>query len=205
MATIGCANTCCYQPSRQVPPWRTADPCLVGRRFGAAILTIRKAGGNQQGLRIRETKGGKIRRLNLPNSTVVLLQNLRTRQAETRRMFGFDYHTDLDLAAITCIRIRYIRPSTVTKAYARRIASRSRRVSLHDERSHGSQLLGLGVPLPTVSKRLGHRTFRHFSRYLARASAGQNSDAEIWGWGPSGYKDVPGAAHSGYHYISTTM
>jgi integrase len=66
--------------------------------LATGILTIRKSlEETKQGLRIKETKGRKIRRLNLPESTVELLRVVRERQAETRRMFGFDYRTDLDL------------------------------------------------------------------------------------------------------------
>jgi integrase len=122
------------------------------------ILTIRKSlEETKQGLRIKETKGRKIRRLNLPESTIELLRRLREKQVEALRMFGFDYRSDLDL--VFCKPGGdFIRPRTVSKA-ARRIAKKSglAGVSLHTiGHSHGSQLLSLGVPLPTVSKRLGH-------------------------------------------------
>ncbi len=168
--------------------------------FETAILTIRKSlEETSKGLRIKETKGGKIRRLNLPNSTVVLLQNLRTRQAETRRMFGFDYHTDLDL--VFCHPDgNYIRPSTVTKA-ARRIAKKAglAGVSLHTMRhSHGSQLLSLGVPLPTVSKRLGHANVHVTATIYSHAlPQDEIAAAEIWNKGMSGaLKAVPGEPHA---------
>jgi integrase len=126
--------------------------------LNTGILTIRKSlEETKQGLRIKETKGRKVRRLNLPESTVALLEGLREQQADARRMFGFDYPTDLDL--VFCQPGgNFIRPRTVSKA-ARRIAKKAglTGVSLHTMRhSHGSQLLSLGVPLPTVSKRLGH-------------------------------------------------
>jgi len=122
------------------------------------MLTIRKSlEETKQGLRVKETKGRKIRRLNLPEAAVRLLRDLKTRQEVNRRMFGFDYRLDLDL--VFCHPDgSYIRPGVVTKA-ARRIAKKAGLlgVSMHTMRhSHGSQLLSLGVPLPTVSKRLGH-------------------------------------------------
>lgn len=123
-----------------------------------AVMTIRKSlEQTKRGLRVKETKGRKIRRLNLPEASVQLLRNLRTRQAENRRMFGRAYRGDFDL--VFCHPDgSFIRPDVVTKA-ARRIAKKAglAGVSLHTIRhSHGSQLLSLGVPLPTVSKRLGH-------------------------------------------------
>jgi integrase len=86
-------------------------------------LTIRKSlEQTKHGLRIKETKGRKIRRLNLPETTVKLLRELKSQQYETRRMFGFDYRSDLDL--VFCHGDgNYIRPDVVTKA-ARRIARR---------------------------------------------------------------------------------
>lgn len=122
------------------------------------LLTIRKSlEQTKKGLRLKETKSRKIRRMNLPESAVRLLADLKERQAKARRMFGFDYRTDLDL--VFCHPDgNFILPGTLTRA-ARRIAKKAGLpgVSLHTLRhSHGSQLLSLGVPLPTVSKRLGH-------------------------------------------------
>ena len=125
----------------------------------ASILTIRKSlEQTKHGLRIKETKGRKVRRLNLPEAIVKILRALKSRQAkEARRMFGSHYRGDLDL--VFCHPDgNYIRPDVVTKA-ARRIAKKAglAGVSMHSIRhSHGSQLLSLGVPLPAVSKRLGH-------------------------------------------------
>lgn len=124
----------------------------------ASLLTIKNSlEQTKAGLRVKETKGRKIRRINLPGATVQLLRDRKIRQEETRRMFGPHYRSDLDL--VFCHPDgNYIRPDVVTKA-ARRIAKKAglADVSLHTIRhSHGSQLLSLGVPLPTVSKRLGH-------------------------------------------------
>jgi integrase len=157
------------------------------------ILTIRKSlEETKQGLRIKETKGRKIRRLNLPESTVELLRGLRERQTEARRMFGFDYRSDLDL--VFCHPGGYfIRPRTVSKA-ARRIAKKAglAGVSLHTMRhSHGSQLLSLGVPLPTVSKRLGHATV--YSHALPHDEV---AAAQIWNEAMSGTVQ-PAAAQPG--------
>jgi len=151
--------------------------------LGASILTIRKSlEQTKHGLRIKETKGRKIRRLNLPEVSVKLLRELKTRQMETRRMFGFDYRTDLDL--IFCHPDgNYIRPDVVTKA-ARRIAKKAglKGVSLHTIRhSHGSQLLSLGVPLPAVSKRLGHANVHVTATVYSHAlPEDEIAAAQIW-------------------------
>ncbi len=154
-----------------------------------AVLTIRKSlEQTKQGLRVKETKGRKIRRMNLPEASVQILRGLKDRQKETRRMFGFDYHTNLDL--VFCRPDgNFIRPGVVTKT-ARRIAKKAglAGVSLHTIRhSHGSQLLSLGVPLPTVSKRLGHAnvhvTATVYSHALPDDEVGA---AQIWNKAMSG-------------------
>jgi integrase len=149
----------------------------------SGLLTIRKSlEQTKHGLRIKETKGRKIRRLNLPEATVRLLQEVRERQKETRRMFGFDYRSDLDL--IFCHADgNYIRPDVVTKA-ARRVAKKAGLcgVSLHTIRhSHGSQLLSFGVALPTVSKRLGHANVHVTATVYSHAlPEDEIAAAQIW-------------------------
>jgi len=155
----------------------------------AAMLTIRKSlEQTKTGLRIKETKARKARHLNLPDATVQLLRGLKTGQEKTRRMFGFDYRADLDL--VFCRPDGdYIRPDVVTKA-ARRIARKAglAGVSLHTMRhSHGSQLLSLGVPLPTVSKRLGHsNTHVTATIYSHALPTDETAAARIWNQAMSG-------------------
>lgn len=76
-----------------------------------------------------------------------------------------------------------IRPDVVTKA-ARRFAKKAglAGVSLHTIRhSHGSQLLSLGVPLPTVSKRLGHANVHVTATVYAHAlPEDEIAAAQIW-------------------------
>ena len=103
-------------------------------------------------------------------------------------MFGLDYRSDLDL--VFCHPDgNYIRPDTVTKA-ARRIAKKAglAGVSLHTIRhSHGSQLLSLGVPLPTVSKRLGHANVHVTATVYSHAlPEDEIAAAQIWNKAMSG-------------------
>ncbi|MGD1096344.1 MAG: tyrosine-type recombinase/integrase [Bryobacteraceae bacterium] len=154
-----------------------------------AVLTIRKSlEQTKHGLRVKETKGRKIRRLNLPEASVQLLRELKERQQEARRMFGFDYRSDLDL--VFCHPDgNYIRPDVVTKA-ARRIAKKAglAGISLHTIRhSHGSQLLSLGVPLPAVSKRLGHANVHVTATVYSHALPDDEvTAAQIWNDAMSG-------------------
>jgi integrase len=154
-----------------------------------SMLTIRKSlEQTKNGLRVKETKSRKVRRLNLPAASVQLLRTLKVRQAEARRMFGLDYRSDLDL--VFCHPDgNYIRPDTVTKA-ARRIAKKAglAGVSLHTIRhSHGSQLLSLGVPLPTVSKRLGHANVHVTATVYSHAlPEDEIAAAQIWNKAMSG-------------------
>jgi integrase len=165
----------------------------------SGLMTIRKSlEETRMGLRIKETKGRKIRRMNLPIATQQLLQRLKDRQQEARRMFGFDYRLDLDL--VFCHSDgNFIRPSTVTKA-ARRIAKKAGLVgvSLHTMRhSHGSQLLSLGVPLPTVSKRLGHANVHVTATIYSHAlPQDEIAAAEIWNDAMSGTLQATAKADS---------
>jgi integrase len=160
--------------------------------LNTGMLTIRKSlEETKQGLRVKETKGRKIRRLNLPGSTVQLLRELKSRQEAARRMFGFDYRIDLDL--VFCHPDgKHIRPGVVTKA-ARRIAKKAGLlgVSMHTMRhSHGSQLLSLGVPLPTVSKRLGHSNVHVTATVYSHALPDDEvAAARIWNEAMSGTLD----------------
>jgi integrase len=134
------------------------------------------------GLRIKQTKGNNIRTMPLPQDAIDALKRIKALQEDNRKMFGADYRTDLDL--VFCHPDgSYIRPDTVTKA-VRRIARKAgfSRVSLHTLRhSHGSQLLSAGVPLPVVSKRLGHTDIYTTARIYAHALAGDEAAAaEKW-------------------------
>jgi len=134
------------------------------------------------GLRLKETKGRNIRTVTLPADAIDALKRVRASQEENRRLFGPDYRFDLDL--VFCYPDgNYIRPGTVTKS-VRRIAKKAGfvGVSLHSLRhSNGSQLLAAGVPLPVVSKRLGHTDIYTTARIYAHALASDESAAaEKW-------------------------
>ena len=150
----------------------------------AGCVTISKSlEQTKAGLRVKETKGRNIRTVTLPQDAPEALERVRAvQQDERRKMFGPEYRADLDL--VFCHPDGdYIRPDTVTKA-VRRIAKKAgfAGVSLHTLRhSNGSQLLSAGVPLPVVSKRLGHTDIYTTARVYAHALAGdESSAAEKW-------------------------
>jgi integrase len=135
-----------------------------------------------QGLRVKETKGRRVRHVRLSEDALGRLRALRSKQEEARRLYGADYLADLDL--VFCHPDGFfIRPDTVTKA-ARRLAKQAglRGVSLHTLRhSHGSQLLSAGVPLPVVSRRLGHSNVHVTATVYSHAlPADEMAAADIW-------------------------
>jgi integrase len=150
----------------------------------AGVLTIgRSLEQTKAGLRLKETKGRSIRRLALPKDAIDALQRVKAAQDAARPMCGPDYRADLDLVFYHPDG-NYIRPDTVTKA-VRRIAKKAgfSGVGLHTLRhSHGSQLLSEGVPLPAVSKRLGHSNIYVTATAYAHAlPSDESAAAEKWG------------------------
>jgi integrase len=147
-----------------------------------AITISKSLEQTKAGLRLKQTKGNNIRNLPLAEDAIEALKRIKASQDENRKMFGADYRADLDL--VFCHPDgHYIRPDTVTKA-VRRIAKKAgfSRVSLHTLRhSHGSQLLSAGVPLPVVSKRLGHTDIYTTARIYAHAlQSDEAAAAEKW-------------------------
>jgi integrase len=156
--------------------WRDVAPDYRSITIGTSLEQTKA------GLRLKPTKGNNIRTIPLPEDAAAVLKQIRMNREENRKLYGADYRNDLDL--VFCHPDgNYILPGTVTKS-VRRIAKKAgfSRVSLHNLRhSHGSQLLSAGVPLPVVSKRLGHTdpytTARVFSHALASDEA---AAAEKW-------------------------
>ena len=154
----------------------------VGPDF-CSITISKSLEQTKAGLRIKGTKGNNIRPIPLPQDAVDALKRIKASQDEKRAMFGSDYRADLDL--VFCHPDGdYIRLDTVTKA-VRRLAKKAgfSRVSLHTLRhSRGSQLLSAGVPLPVVSKRLGHTDVYTTAKVYAHALVSDEAAAaEKWG------------------------
>lgn len=149
---------------------------------GAALTVARSLEQTKAGLRIKPPKNGKTRRLTLPAAAVDVLREHKQTQARNRRLFGADYNAALDL--VFCSPAGdYLKPNTVSPAIAVFAAKAGLKgIGLHSLRhSHGSQLLAAGVPLPTVSKRLGHSSVAVTAAIYAHAfAADEIAAAEAW-------------------------
>lgn len=139
--------------------------------FETPAATISKSvEQTRDGLRLKSTKNRRARVLTLPASVVEVLKMHRQAQDKNRALFGDDYRRDLDL--VFCdVAGNYFKPDSVTaKACLAARRAGFHKVGVHTLRhSHGSQLLSKGVPLPTVSKRLGHSSVATTAKIYAHA------------------------------------
>lgn len=148
-----------------------------------SILSITKSlEQTKAGLRIKATKTDRPRLVKLPAVAVAELLAHQVSQCEARDAFGPDYRTDLDLIFAE-IDGEYMKPNTVTAAACLMAkAAGLEGISLHSLRhSHGSQLLSAGIPLPAVSKRLGHSSPRITAEVYSHALP-QDEDAAASAW-----------------------
>jgi integrase len=122
------------------------------------------------GLRVKQTKTNRARLISLSATAIAALREHRAAQEKDRALFGPDYRTDLDL--VFCDPSgAYLKPDSIT-AKISLLAKKAglKGVHLHTLRhSHGSQLLSDGVPLPAVSKRLGHSDVYTTAKVYAHA------------------------------------
>ena len=126
--------------------------------FATAMITVSKSLEQtpEDGLRVKTTKSGETRRLQLSRGAITTLKFLRDQQAEQKRLFGSDYQDHglifaqpngdfLDPALVSQTVVRRMKKAKITGA------------SFHTLRhTHASHLLSRGVPLAAVSARLGH-------------------------------------------------
>jgi integrase len=159
------AATGCRRGETLALPWSNLDLA-----HGAARIA-RSLEQTKEGLRLKTTKTERTRMISLPASLVALLRFHRERQEQTRKMFGPDYRADLDL--VFCNPDGdFLKPDSVTAkaCLIARKAGLGVGIGLHTLRhSHASQLLHDGVPLPTVSKRLGHADVYTTAKIYAHA------------------------------------
>jgi integrase len=149
------------------------------------MLSINKALAQtpQKGIWIKTPKGRKTRRITLPVSAMEALTKHRIRQQINRERFGDLYRTDLDLIIADELGDD-LKPDSVTAKVSllvRRLGF-PKGVSLHTLRhTHGSHLLSQGVPLPSVSKRLGHANTNITATIYAHAlEADDRLAADVW-------------------------
>ena len=148
---------------------------------GGCALIARSLTQTREGLQFKGTKTEKPRRVVLPQSAIRALDAHRCQQDEFRRLFGPEYHSDLDLvfanADGTPLKPDSISAS-VSALFKRLKIPKPKGASLHLLRhSHTSVLLAQGVPLPAVSARLGHSSVRTTQEIYAHMITGQDEEA----------------------------
>ena len=143
------ASTGCRRGELLALEWKDID-------FQTGIITISKSlEQTKLGLRVKSTKSGKARRFPLPSVALgVLVQHRRNQRLENPIQPG-----SKDVGLVFCNpEGDYHKPDQISSRVAEITAKAGLRgMSLHSLRhGHASQLLSEGVPIPTVSKRLGH-------------------------------------------------
>jgi integrase len=146
---VTAASTGCRRGELLALEWKDID-------FETGIVTISKSlEQTKGGLRIKSTKSGKPRRFPLPSVTLrVLLDHHRNQRSEN--LIGT---ARKDLGLVFCgPEGGYYKPDQISSRVSEITAKAGLRgISMHSLRhGHASQLLSQGVPIPTVSKRLGH-------------------------------------------------
>jgi integrase len=151
--------------------------------FTGRLMRVSKSLEQTKGaLRVKPTKTEKPREISLPKSAIEVLRIHRGRQAENRRLFGPDYRDDLNLVFATP-EGAYLKPDTLTAKICLLTSKAGLKgASLHTLRhSHGSLLLSVGVPLPVVSKRLGHSSVYVTANVYSHAlSQDEVAAADAW-------------------------
>jgi integrase len=131
----------------------TWDGIDLQRRLARIARSLEQT---RNGLAIKSTKTRTTRLVPLPPSLVEVLTAHKRAQDELKDFYGAEYK---DYGLVFCAPDGdYLKPNSVT-AKASLLAREAglKCVGIHTLRHlHGSQLLSAGVPLPTVSRRLGH-------------------------------------------------
>jgi integrase len=135
----------------------------------------------REGLTFKCTKEENILVIGLPPSALAALEAHRKRQDAFRAQFGPDYRSDLDLIFAqpngTPLKPDSI-SATVSSLFRRLKIPKPKGAALHLLRhSHGSHMLANGVPLPVVSRRLGHASVRTTADIYSHMINGQDEEA----------------------------
>jgi len=119
-----------------------------------------------EGLRIKRPKNGKPRKFRIGQSALAALRLQQDQQNECRRLCGPDYKNNL---VFSQRRIVSLASPGFTNDHPTDTKSWNRE-RLHSLRhTHASGLLSKGVPLPTVSARLGHADVNITARIYSHA------------------------------------
>lgn len=182
--------------SRWYPLWRLAlgtgarrgellalrwqDVSLAGCtvRFGRSAVQVGK-----DVITNPTTKNGSVRTVNIDEATAAALRELKKRQAEERLAMGGSWGNDEDLLFTWEDGTRAL-PDFATKKFIDEQAGLSLpRMNLHGTRhSHATALLRAGVPVTTVSQRLGHRNVTVTLNTYSHVLTGDDADvANLFG------------------------
>lgn len=150
--------------------------------FSGQLSISKSLEQTKQGVRVKTPKSGRARKFPLPASALDALREHRSTQERHRQLYGSDYQADLDLI-FASPEGDFLKPDSMTAkvcALAKQCGLKG--VSLHSFRhTHGSQLLSANVPLPTVSKRLGHASV-HITAQVYSHSFSQDEIAAASAW-----------------------
>jgi integrase len=150
--------------------------------MATGVMTVDKSleETKQIGLRIKEPKGNKSRKLEIPAYALEVLKRWKMEQARDRELYGADY------AAHDLVFCRpdgeYYRPKQVSARVREVMRKAGLRRSLHCLRhSHASGMLSKGVPAAAVAERLGHANANVTLSIYAHALKGDRDlAAAIW-------------------------
>jgi integrase len=146
---VAAASTGCRRGELLALEWQDID-------FQTGIMTISKSlEQTKSGLRVKSTKSGKVRRFPLPSVALRVLSQHGQNQPRENPLEP----NRKNLGLVFCSpEGDYYKPDQISSKVAEIMAKAGLRgISLHSLRhTHASQLLSEGVPIPTVSKRLGH-------------------------------------------------
>jgi integrase len=183
---VTAASTGCRRGELLALEWRDID-------FQTGIITISKSlEQTKRGLRIKSTKSGKPRHFLLPSVALRVLWEHRRNQQQENPIGS----VGRDLGLVFCSpEGTYHKPDQISSRISE-ITSKAGLpgIGLHSMRhAHASQLLSEGVPIPTVSKRLGHAnpsiTLKLYSHALE-----SDELAAVKRWDDA-FADVIGQAH----------
>lgn len=148
---------------------------------GRALTISKSLEQTKAGLRIKCPKNGKTRYVALPMRAVEAIQRELKIRHDNRAMMGKAYNDQQLIFADT--QGDFLKPNTMTSEvcrYAKKWGFKD--ISLHSFRhTHGSNLLSSGIPLPAVSKRLGHSSPRITAEIYSHAlPSDELAAADAW-------------------------
>jgi integrase len=121
-----------------------------------ALAVVESAEQTKAGVRLKEPKSGRRRRVSLSATAIEELESWRAAQAEELRRLGFEPNGDTFV--VTQVDGRPLQPRSITHEWVRLCKSKALpRIRFHDLRhAHATHLLASGVHPKIASERLGH-------------------------------------------------